>query len=147
MSSNPRDARSAVSDPDDRKAERPSDGLSTDELRAEQAGDLPEREAMSILDVGSIGVGLPTPTDMADQLGSLVPPGVPVRSTARSILSRWPVQLPVDITGRLPDGTIPAGDLPDGLTDGGDLIGIPGTPGPGRLRNDRLIGWVAPIVA
>jgi hypothetical protein len=127
MSSNPRDARSAVSDPDDRKAERPSDGLSTDELRAEQAGDLPEREAMSILDVGSIGVGLPTPTDMADQLGSLVPPGVgPVDGSIDPV--EMAGQLPVDITGRLPDGTIPAGDLPDGLTDGGDLIGIPETP-------------------
>src|SRR4051794_16811876 len=114
MSTNPRDARSAVSDPDDRKAERPSDGLSTDELRAEQAGDLPEREAMSILDVGSIGVGLPTPTDMADQLGSLVPPGVgPVDGSIDPV--EMAGQLPVDITGRLPDGTIPAGDLPDGL--------------------------------
>jgi len=44
-------------------AERPS-GLSADELRAEQAGDLPEREAMSILDVGGLHVGLPAPGDL-----------------------------------------------------------------------------------
>jgi len=50
-------------------AERQS-GLSADELRAEQAGDLPEREAMSILDVGGLHVGLPTPGDLDDVLNT-----------------------------------------------------------------------------
>jgi len=109
-------------------ADRASDGLSTDELRAEQAGELPEREAMSILDVGSIGVGLPTPTDIADQLGSIVPPGVgPVDGPIDPV--EMAGQLPVDITGQLPDGTIPVGGVPADPSDGGDLIGIPETPG------------------
>jgi hypothetical protein len=127
MSSNVRDLRSGVSEHEDRTADPGADGLSTDELRAEQAGELPEREAMSILDVGSIGVGLPTPTDIADQLGSLVPPGVgPVDGPIDPV--EMAGQLPVDITGQLPDGTIPVGDLPADPTDGGDLIGIPETP-------------------
>ena len=64
MSSNLRDLpASAPERNDDAEA-----GLSADELRAEQAGDMPEREAMSILDVGNIGVGLPTPADIGDQL-------------------------------------------------------------------------------
>lgn len=82
---------------------------------------------MSILDVGSIGVGLPTPTDIADQLGSIAPPGVgPVDGPIDPV--EMAGQLPVDITGQLPDGTIPVGDLPADPTDGGDLIGIPETP-------------------
>jgi hypothetical protein len=52
-----------VTDPNAPAADRQS-GLSADELRAEQAGDLPEREAMSILDVGGLHVGLPTPGDL-----------------------------------------------------------------------------------
>src|SRR3954465_8276241 len=55
--------RTQAADPNAPAAERQT-GLSADELRAEQAGDLPEREAMSILDVGGLHVGLPTPGDL-----------------------------------------------------------------------------------
>lgn len=115
MSSNLRDLRaSAPERNDDAKA-----GLSADELRAEQAGDMPDREAMSILDVGNIGVGLPTPADIADQLGPILPPGVgPVSGPIDPV--EMAGQLPVDITGQLPDGTVPV--MPPG---DGDLIGIP----------------------
>jgi len=58
MSSNPRDPRTAA-----------PDGLTADELQAEQAGDLPSRDAMSILDVGGIGAGLPLPSDVGGVLG------------------------------------------------------------------------------
>jgi hypothetical protein len=96
-------------------------GLTTDELRAEQAGDMPGREAMSILDVGNIGVGLPTPADIADQLGPILPPGVgPVDGPIDPV--EMSGQLPVDITGQLPDGTVPVPPPGDG-----DLIGIPET--------------------
>jgi hypothetical protein len=96
--------------------------LSADELRAEQAGDMPDREAMSILDVGNIGVGLPTPADLADQLGPLVPPGTgPVDGPIDA--AEMAGQLPVDITGQLPDGTIPTTSPGDG-----GLLGIPEMP-------------------
>jgi len=64
MSSNPRDPRAAA-----------PDGLTADELQAEQAGELPNRDAMSILDVGGIGAGLPLPSDVGDVLGGGVPSG------------------------------------------------------------------------
>jgi hypothetical protein len=118
MSSNLRDLQAAAPERQDDQ----SAGLSTDELQAEQAGDLPEREAMSILDVGNISVGLPTPADIADQLDPILPPGVgPVDGPIDPI--EMAGQLPVDITGQLPDGTVPV--APPG---GGDLIGIPEDP-------------------
>src|SRR5688572_32254789 len=53
MSSNLHDAKAA-------KSEHQADpGLDPEELRAEQAGDLPERDAMSIIGVGGLEVGLP----------------------------------------------------------------------------------------
>jgi len=98
--------------------------LSADELRAEQAGDMPDREAMSILDINPIGAGLPTPADIADQLGPIIPPGTgPVAGPIDPIEAAG--QLPVDITGQLPDGTVPVGTP----SVDGDLIGIPETPG------------------
>jgi hypothetical protein len=53
MSGNLRDQTTAA--PKDQ--EQP--GLDPDELRAEQAGDLPERDAMSVIGVGGLEVGLP----------------------------------------------------------------------------------------
>jgi len=118
MSSNLRDLHTNTPERQDDQ----STGLSADELRAEQAGDLPEREAMSILDVNPIGAGLPTPADIADQLSPIIPPGIgPVDGPIDPI--ELAGQLPVDITGQLPDGTVtltPPGD--------GDLIGIPEDP-------------------
>jgi hypothetical protein len=119
MSSNLRDLQASAPDLQD----DPSAGLSSDELQAEQAGDMPDREAMSILDVGNIGVGLPTPADIADQLGPIIPPGVgPVEGPIDPI--EMAGQLPVDITGQLPDGTVPVAPPGDG-----DVIGIPESPG------------------
>jgi hypothetical protein len=53
MSSNPRDPKAATSE------RHESPGLDPDELRAEQAGDLPDRDAMSIIGVGGLEGGLP----------------------------------------------------------------------------------------
>jgi hypothetical protein len=47
--------------------------LDPDELAAEQARDLPDREAMSILDVGQIGGGLPVPGALGDVLEQNLP--------------------------------------------------------------------------
>jgi len=107
------------------------DGLSADELRAEQAGDLPEREAMSILDVGGLHVGLPTPGDLDGVLNTPDPlDGQPVGGVADSIDGGG--QYPIDLGGQIPVDTLPVQPLPidvgDPPTDGGDLIGIPELP-------------------
>jgi hypothetical protein len=120
-----RDRQAGVSERNDAAASPAPDGLSADELRAEQAGELPEREAMSILDVGDIGAGLPSPADIAGQFGSIIPPGVgPVDGPIDPI--EMAGQLPVDITGQLPTGDLPTGTVPANPDDG-DLIGIPET--------------------
>jgi len=99
-------------------------GLGADELRAEQAGELPNREAMSILDVGGLNVGLPPAgaiDGVLDQdlpVGSLPIDGVPVP----------PEQLPIDgspVTG-LPVDTLPV-EPGDGLPT--DPIALPDLPG------------------
>jgi len=128
MATNVRDTHTASPNPD--PAATSTEGLSADELRAEQAGDMPDREAMSILDVGGFPAGLPTPTDIADQLGSLVPPGTgPVEGSIDPIEAAS--QLPVDISGQLnqlPDGTWPVGAGTVSAPSDGDLIGIPDLP-------------------
>jgi len=101
-----------------------ADGLSSDELRAEQAGNLPEREAMSILDVGAIGGGLPTPEmihDIVDSQLPDLPPGIGPVDTVPSqplppdqIPIDWPVQtLPVQPIDTLPEQPIGIPELPD----------------------------------
>ena len=51
---------SNLRDPNATDREQPErSGLDPDELRAEQAGDLPTRDAMSILGVGGLEGGLP----------------------------------------------------------------------------------------
>jgi hypothetical protein len=91
------------------------DGLSPDELRAEQAGDLPDREAMSILDVGGFQAGLPLPGDV--DIPSVPDDGVPVAANPGI---------------ETLDGNLPIHDLPidvgDPPTSGGGLIGIPDLP-------------------
>lgn len=47
--------------------------LDPEELAVEQARDLPDREAMSILDVGPIGGGLPVPSAIGDLLEQNLP--------------------------------------------------------------------------
>jgi hypothetical protein len=88
MISNLRDPRDVVS------GQATSDGLDDEELPAEQAGDLPERDAMSVIGVGGLEVGLPPP-EILDDLPIHVLPvdGLPVE--------RYPIEeLPID---RLPD--------------------------------------------
>jgi hypothetical protein len=61
-----------------------NDGLSADQLASEQAQDLPDREAMSILSVGGLSGALPVPIDpnapvsLPDPSAPIAtPPGVP----------------------------------------------------------------------
>jgi hypothetical protein len=130
MATNVRDLHATEPERPDRPVTGSTEGLSPDELKAEQAGDLPEREAMSILDVGGLDAGLPSPADIAGQFGSLVPPGTgPVEGPIDPI--EMAGQLPVDITGQLPTGTVPIGTLPMGPPDDGGLIGIPEQPDTG----------------
>jgi hypothetical protein len=57
------------------RAERQPSGseLSADELRAEQADDLPEREALSIVCVGGLEDGLPPASALDDVVSAEVP--------------------------------------------------------------------------
>jgi hypothetical protein len=89
---------------------RPADdGLSADELRAEQAGDLPDRDAMSIISVGGLEAGLPPPEILDDLVGV----GLPVRTLP---LDDLPVEPPID---GLPIDGLPIGvpDVPGGSVD------------------------------
>jgi hypothetical protein len=104
MASNLRDPQTAGSDqPDDRQP-----GLGADELRVEQATDLPDREAMSILDIGVVEVGLPIPVDLDDVIEGTVPIGtLPIDGLP---VEQYPVdQLPID---RLPVETLPIDEVP-----------------------------------
>jgi hypothetical protein len=105
---------------------QPGDGLDVDELRAEQAASLPEREAMSILDVGGIGAGLPPPEyldgvlDVDVSVGTLPVDGPPVEQVPID-------QLPID---RLPVEPFPLDDvpvqpLPTDPSVAGEPIGVP----------------------
>jgi len=99
MSSNLRDPKTA--DPDHES----QPGLNPDELRAEQAGDLPERDAMSVIGIGGITGGLPP----ADILDGVLTGDLPVSTDPVSTL---PVETPPVVSG-LPEG-LPSGP-PDGL--------------------------------
>jgi hypothetical protein len=101
MSSNTRDARIEDS------AQRSQPGLDPDELRAEQAGELPERDAMSIISVGGLEGGLPP----ADLLDDVLQSDVPVETLP---VDGLPVELyPID---RLPVDRLPIDPLPPGET-------------------------------
>jgi hypothetical protein len=67
MSSNLRDPKATDREQPERS------GLDPDELRAEQAGDLPARDAMSIVSVGGLEGGLPPAELLDDVVGSDVP--------------------------------------------------------------------------
>jgi hypothetical protein len=83
--------------------QRPDPGLSSDELRAEQAGVLPERDAMSIISVGGLEGGLPSP----DVLGDILDTDVPVETLP---VDGLPVEhYPID---RLPIDRLPVDPLP-----------------------------------
>jgi hypothetical protein len=125
MASNLRDPQTAGSDqPDDRQP-----GLGADELRVEQATDLPDREAMSILDIGVVEVGLPIPDDLDDVIdGTLPVDGLPVE--------QYPVdQLPID---RLPVEMLPIDEVPlQPLPTDPPVVGEPiGVPDPAILSQE-----------
>ena len=101
MSSNTRETQA------DDPAQRDQPGLDPDELRAEQAGELPERDAMSIISVGGLEGGLPP----ADLLDDVLQSDVPVEALP---VDGLPVELyPVD---RLPVDRLPIDPLPPGET-------------------------------
>ena len=52
-------------------------GLSSEQLAEEQAQDLPDREAMSILGIGNITGGLPVPIDTNNPRPPITPPSPP----------------------------------------------------------------------
>jgi hypothetical protein len=110
-------------------ADQPA-GLSQDELRAEQAGDLPDREAMSILDVGGLPAGLPLPGDV--DIPSVPDDGVPLPANPgiETLDGNLPIQLqPIDAqpVDDLPIHNLPV-DVGEPPTSGGGLIGIPEQP-------------------
>jgi hypothetical protein len=130
MASNLRDPETAGSD-------RPNDnqqGLGADELRAEQANDLPDREAMSILDVGAIEVGLPIPDDLDGAIDGPVPIGtLPVDGLP---VEQYPIdQLPID---RLPVETLPIDEVPvQPLPTDPPVVGEPiGVPNPAIVSQE-----------
>jgi hypothetical protein len=102
MSSNLRDPKVATPE------ENANAGLDPEELRAEQADDLPERDAMSIIGVGGLEIGLPP----AGLLDGVLDSDVPVETLPVDGLpvERFPIdQLPID---RLPVDPLPPEDLP-----------------------------------
>ena len=88
-------------------------GLSPEQLDGEQAHDLPDREAMSLLDVGGLSGAFPVPIDpqppavLSDPSTSIPLPSVP--------------PLDVDLTNA--DGNV--GDISD-VTDVGDVASLEG---------------------
>jgi hypothetical protein len=141
MSSNLRDQTTAA--PKDQ--EQP--GLDPDELRAEQAGDLPERDAMSVIGVGGLEVGLP-PAGLLD--GVLDDPPVQTLPVDGLPVERFPVdplpvdRLPVDPLPPVeqPVDTLPVDPLPpvDTLPVEPPLDGDPvGVPGPVETSADASV--------
>jgi hypothetical protein len=141
MSGNLRDQKTAA--PKDQ--EQP--GLDPDELRAEQAGDLPERDAMSVIGVGGLEVGLP-PAGLLD--GVLDDPPVQTLPVDGLPVERFPVdplpvdRLPVDPLPPVeqPVDTLPVDPLPpvDTLPVEPPLDGDPvGVPGPVETSADASV--------
>jgi hypothetical protein len=86
QSHDPKATTAARPDADERTAHQ---GLSSDELQAEQADDLPDREAMTVLSVGGLGIDVPP----ADRLDDLLNTDI---STDTSVTNDLPVK--VDVT-------------------------------------------------
>jgi hypothetical protein len=84
------------------------DGLSTDQLADEQAQDLPDREAMSILSIGGLSGALPVPVD----------PQTPVALPDPSTLPTVPAGVPTDVDLTNVGGNV--GDISD-VVDVGDV--------------------------
>jgi hypothetical protein len=106
MSGSQRDAKT-MTPGEERQA-----GLDPDELRAEQAGELPDRDAMSIISVGGLEGGLPP----ADLLDGVLESDVPVETLPVDGLpvELYPIdRLPID---RLPVDRLPIDPLPPGET-------------------------------
>jgi hypothetical protein len=117
---------------DARSGTNRGDGLDADELQAEQAASLPDREAMSILDVGGVEVGLPPP----DYLGNVLDVDPPASTLPIDGLpvEQVPIdQLPID---RLPVEPLPLDEVPiQPLPTDPPVVGEPiGVPDPEALR-------------
>jgi len=87
-----------------------SAGLSPEQLAGEQAQDLPDREAMSILDVGGVSGAFPVPIDPQPPI-ALPDPSAPVT---------LPPGVPSDVDLTNVEGNV--GDISD-VTDVGTLVG------------------------
>jgi len=96
-----------------------ADGLSPDQLAAEQAQDLPDREAMSLLDVGGLTGALPVPVDTQP---AVTPPDLSGPIT-------YPTGVPTDADlTNVPDNIGDISDVTDVhslIGDLGDLKGVP----------------------
>jgi hypothetical protein len=101
MRSNLRDPNILDAD-DDAKS-----GLDADELRAEQAGDLPERDAMSVIGLGGITGGLPP----ADVLDGVLNADLPIGTEPVDSLPGEPPPLVSGLPEGLPSG--PPQGLPE----------------------------------
>jgi len=92
-------------------------GLSADELQAEQAGELPDRDAMSILDVGSIGSGLPLPSDLD---GGFIGGELGIDANPAPVQTDLPAPEPPAEVGQLTDQA-PLLNQVDQVLDGGTI--------------------------
>jgi hypothetical protein len=107
MSSHLGDPKTA--DPD----QNAKSGLNPDELRAEQAGELPDRDAMSIIGVGGFEGGLPPAGLLDDLLDTDLP--VPTLPVGGLPVEQYPIdRLPVD---PLPPETLPVEPIDGGSVD------------------------------
>jgi hypothetical protein len=85
-------------------------GLSADQLADEQAQDLPDREAMSILSVGGLSGALPVPIDPQTPVG-LPDPQPPVALPDPSAPLPYPPGVPTDVDLTNAGGNV--GDISD----------------------------------
>jgi len=115
----------------------PRQGLSPDELRAEQAGDLPDREAMSVMSLGGVGIDVPPADHLDDFLNGTLPNDTLPTDTPPTDTppldgpgSSWPIDLnPTDGTPvAQPPVEVAPGDPVAAPIDDDTLISVPGLP-------------------
>lgn len=100
------------------------EGLSPDEIRAEQAGDLPDREAMSVMSLGGVGIDVPPADHLDDFLRGALPGSSPPTDGAPVDVSP-PVDGPIAEPPILQAPDDPVGAYP---VDDAPLIGVPSLP-------------------
>jgi hypothetical protein len=112
MSTSQHDPKAATTERADGDPQPSQRGLTSDELQAEQAGDLPDREAMSVLSVGGLGIDAP-PVDHLDEI-------LNADATTDAVSDGLPSR--IDLT--YSDG-YPFSDVSAPMEDGGPLTGQP----------------------